>query len=121
MGSKPKPMASVPAASVPIGKVVRRTFMPRCTCSGSGSTLTTLPRTLVPSQSTTAATKGTGTPGAAKATMVKARTSPSVGTGDLAELGAASSEAQALRRSKNRAPQVVHSLATRCGSSPSTR
>ena len=29
--------------------------------------------------------------------------------------------AQALRRSKNRAPQAVHSLATRWGSSPSTR
>ena len=42
--------------------------------------LITLPRTLVPSQSTTDATNGTGMPGAASDTMVKALTSPSVGT-----------------------------------------
>ena len=44
----------------------------------------TLPRTLVPSQSTSAATNGTGMPGAANDTMVNARTSPSVGDVDLA-------------------------------------
>ena len=37
-------------------------------------------RTLVPPQSITDATNGTGTPGAAYETIVKARTSPSVGT-----------------------------------------
>ena len=66
--------ASVPAASVPTGTVVRRTFMPSVTCSGSGSMLVRLPRTLVPSQSTIAETNGTGMPGAASDTMVKART-----------------------------------------------
>ena len=65
-GSKPKPTASVPLSSVPITSVARRTFMPVVTCSGSGVTLIRLARTLVPSQSTTAATKGTGMPGAAK-------------------------------------------------------
>src|SRR5437660_1024880 len=55
--------------------------MPSDTCPGSGSTLMRLPRTLVPSQSTRAATKGTGMPGAAKATMVKALTSPEVAIG----------------------------------------
>ena len=66
------------SSSVPITSVARRTFMPVLTCSGSGVTLTRLARTLVPSQSTTAATKGTGIPGAAKVTMVKVRTSPVV-------------------------------------------
>ena len=79
-----------------------------------------LARTLVPSQSTTAATKGTGIPGAANETMVKARTSPLVGTSTFLN-SVASQAAQALRRSKKRAPHEVHSLATRCGSSPSTR
>ena len=52
--------------------------------------------------------------------MVNAFSSPSVAT--AASLNSvAKHEAQALRRSKNRAPQLVHSLATRCGSSPSTR
>ena len=52
--------------------------------------------------------------------MVNALSSPSVAT--AASLNSvAKHEAQALRRSKNRAPQLVHSLATRCGSSPSTR
>ena len=51
-----------------------------CTCSGSGSTLMTLARTLVPSQSTTPATNGTGMPGAANATIVNACSSPSVAT-----------------------------------------
>ena len=68
--------------------VASRTFMPSWTWSGSGSVLMTLPRTLVPSQSTTPATKGTGTPGAANDTMVKLRSSPSVATVDLLELGA---------------------------------
>ena len=43
--------------------VVRRTFMPVLTCSGSGVTLIRLARTLVPSQSTTAATNGHRDPG----------------------------------------------------------
>ena len=52
--------------------------------------------------------------------MVKVRTSPVVATS--AGLNAVlPQEAQALRRSKKRAPQDVHSWATRCGSSPSTR
>ena len=55
-GSKPNPTASVPWASVPMTSVARRTFMPMVTCSGSGSTLMRLARTLVPPQSTTAAT-----------------------------------------------------------------
>ena len=78
------------------------------------------PRTLVPSQSTTAATNGTGMPGAAKDTMVNVRTSPVVATSDNLN-SVLPHEAQALRRSKKRAPQDVHSWATRCGSSPSTR
>ena len=119
-GSKPNPTASVPSSSVPMTSVARRTFMPRVTCSGSGSTLIRLARTLVPSQSTTAATKGTGTPGAAKATMVKARTSPAVAMSTVLN-SVFPQLAQALRRSKKRAPQSVHSWATRCGSSPSTR
>ena len=52
--------------------------------------------------------------------MVKARTSPSVGMSTVVN-PVAPQLAQALRRSKNRAPQVVHSLATRWGSLPSTR
>ena len=52
-GSKPKPMASVPLSSVPSEYVASLTFIPVWTCSGSGSTLMMLPRTLVPSQSTT--------------------------------------------------------------------
>ena len=59
-------------------------------------------------------------PGAAKATMVKVRTSPVVGMSTRLN-SVPSHEAQALRRSKKRAPQLVHSLATRCGSSPNTR
>ena len=55
--------------------------------------------TLVPSQSTTAATKGTGIPGAAKDTIVKARTSPLVATPTFLN-SVPSHEAQALRRSK---------------------
>ena len=77
-GSKPKPMASVPSSSVPILKVVKRNFMPSVTFSGLGSVFTTLPRTLVPPQSMIPATKGTGTPGAAKATMVNDFKIPSV-------------------------------------------
>ena len=105
---------------MPTGTVVSRTFIPNVTCSGSAGTFTTFPRTLVPSQSTTAATKGTGMPGAANDTMVYARTAPSVATATGAN-AVPEHEAQALRRSKNRAPHAVHSWATRCGSSPSTR
>ncbi len=72
------------------------------------------------SQSTTPATNGTGMPGAAKATMVNVRSVPSVGTSTCLN-SVPEHEAQALRRSKNRAPHAVHSFATRCGSSPSTR
>ena len=97
------------------GRSASRTFMPSVTCSGSGSTLMMLPRTLVPSQSTTPATNGTGTPGAAKAHDGERPHLALGGDRDLRELGGRSSEAQALRRSKNRAPQAVHSLATRCG------
>ena len=50
--------------------------------------MTRLARTLVPSQSTSAATNGTGMPGAASDTIVNARTSPLVATDDVAELGA---------------------------------
>ena len=81
------------------------------------STLIRLARTLVPPQSTTAATYGTGIPGAANDDDGE-RPHLALGRdGDLREFGAAQA-AQALRRSKNRAPQVVHSLATRCGSPP---
>src|ERR1019366_1514575 len=55
-GSKPNPIASVPLSSVPMECVANRTFMPSVTCSGSGSTLTRFARTLVPSQSISAAT-----------------------------------------------------------------
>src|SRR5205807_9776863 len=65
IGSNPKPIASVPSPSVPSDHVARRTFMPSDTRSGSGGTFTRLARTLVPSQSTTPATNGTGMPGAA--------------------------------------------------------
>lgn len=68
----------------------------------------TLQDTLVPLQSTTAATNGTGMPGAAIDTIVKARTSPTVATSaDVKWMPP--QEAQALRRSKNLAPQLVHS------------
>src|SRR5262249_3128630 len=120
IGSKPKPTASVPSSSVPTPYVASLTFMPNVTWSGSGSVLMMLPRTLVPSQSMTPATNGTGTPGAANATIVYARSSPSVGT-STARKSVALHLAHALRRSKKRAPQLVHSLATRCGWSPSTR
>src|SRR5438874_5299107 len=79
-----------------------------------------LPRTVVPSQSMTAATNGTGMPGAAIETMVNARTSPSVGTGAFSN-DVPPHEAHALRRSKYRAPHSVHWLATRCGLSPNAR
>src|SRR5206468_6806017 len=103
-----------PLSSLPIGYVASLTFIPRCTWSGSGSVLMMLPRTLVPSQSTTAATNGTGIPGAAIDTMVKARTSPSVGTAAFSN-DVPPHDAHALRRSKYRAPHSVHWLATRCG------
>ena len=41
----------------------------------------------MPSQSTTEATNGVGMPGAAKVTIVNARTAPSVATGTRLELG----------------------------------
>ena len=52
-----------PRRRCPSSRSARRTFMPVRTWSGSGSTLMRLARTLVPSQSMTAATKGTGDPG----------------------------------------------------------
>ena len=55
-GSNPNPIASVPLSSVPMTCVASCTFMPRVTCSGSGSTLIRFARTLVPPQSTRAAT-----------------------------------------------------------------
>ena len=59
-------------------------------------------------------------PGAANDTIVNDRTSPSVATRAWRN-SVPQQAAQALRRSKNRAPHDVHSCATRCGSSPSTR
>ena len=113
-GSKPNPTASVPSESVPIEWVARRTFMPSKTCSGSGSTLMRLARTWVPPQSTTAATNGVGIPGAANATMVNARTVPSVAIGTVAN-SVAKHLAHALRRSKYLEAQLTHSCATKCG------
>src|SRR4029453_5862343 len=103
------------------GTVVNLTFIPSFTCSGLGSTFTTLPRTLVPSQSTTDAPNGTGIPGAANDTIVNARTSPSEATRTLAN-SVPPHAAQALRLSKNRAPHPAHSCATKYGSpSPNPR
>ena len=65
------------------------------------------PATLVPSQSTTDATNGTGIPGAANATIVKVVTTPSVATATVVK-SEAKHFAHALRRSKNLAPQDVH-------------
>lgn len=59
-------------------------------------------------------------PGAAMDTIVNARTSPSIATSNLVN-SVADHRAQALRRSKNRAPHAVHFLATRCGRYPSTK
>ena len=73
--------------------------MPSVTCSGSGGQLTMLPRTLVPSQSTTAATNGTSTPGAANVTIVNDRTSPVVAISARSN-SVPKQPAQALRRSK---------------------
>ena len=81
--------------------------MPSDTTSGVGSQLMTLPRTEVPPQSTTAATKGTGTPGAAKVTMVNDRTMPSVARSTFSNV-VFEQLAHALRRSKNRALHEVH-------------
>ena len=66
---------------------------------GVGSTLMRLARTLVPPQSTMADTNGTGTPGAAKVTIVNDRTSPSVAT-SAAPNSVPQQFAHALRRSK---------------------
>jgi hypothetical protein len=52
--------------------------------------------------------------------MVNERTSPVVATG-VSLNDVPLHEAQALRRSKKRAPHCVHSWATRWGSSPRTR
>lgn len=68
----------------------------------------TLPETLVPLQSMTAATKGTGMPGAAIETMVKALTSPSVAISAGANVSPLQL-AHAFLRSKYLAPQLVHS------------
>ena len=68
----------------------------------------------------TPATNGTGMPGAANDTMVNAVSSPSVAT-SASRNSVPEQFAQALRRSKKRAPHVVHSWATRWGASPSTR
>src|SRR3954451_24553560 len=121
-GSNPNTTASVPSSSVPATNVVRRTFIPSFTCSGSDSTLTTLAFTSPPpSRSTTDETYGTGTPGAAWCTMANDRTTPVVPSVLLVNSRLAQ-RAQALRRSKNSAPHLVHSLASRCGSpSSSTR
>ncbi|MEZ5206705.1 MAG: hypothetical protein R2690_06925 [Acidimicrobiales bacterium] len=62
----------------------------------------------MPPQSTTPATNGTGTPGAANDTMVKVTSSPAVGT-STAWNDVPEHEAQALRRSKKRAPHASHS------------
>src|SRR5687767_984372 len=103
-----------------MGNVVRRTFIPSVMFSGVGSTLTMLPRTLVPSQSITADANGTGTPGAANVTIVNARTVPDVATSTLSN-DVPKHAAHALRRSKNFAPHDVQRLATGCGSPSSTR
>jgi hypothetical protein len=94
--------------------------MPSFTCSGEASTFTMFARTLVPPQSTIAETNGTSIPGAAKATIVKARSSPWVGMSTDSN-SVPEQPAQAFRRSKKRAPQILHSWATRWGSSPRTR
>ena len=73
-----------------------------------------LPRTLVPSQSTTAATNGIGMPGAASATIVNARTSPSRAT-STSRNSVPKHDAHALRRSKSRAPHDGALVRTRCG------
>jgi hypothetical protein len=72
----------------------------------------TFARTLVPSQLMTAATNGTGTPGAAKVTIVKERTVPVVLIFVFLK-SVAKHAAQAFRRSKKRAPQAVHSFASK--------
>src|SRR5207302_10392137 len=95
-------------------------FMQSFTCSGSGVVLMTLARTLVPPQSMTDATNGTGMPGAAIDTIVNARSTPSLSIGTLWN-PVAPHDAHALRRSKYRAPHEVHSFASRCGCSPNTR
>ena len=88
---------------------------------GRAGQLMMLPRTLVPSQSITAATNGTSTPGAANVTIVNERTSPVVAISASVN-SVPKQPAQALRRSKYRAPQPMHSWAIRCGSpSSSTR
>jgi hypothetical protein len=54
------------------------------------------------------------------ATIVNVVSVPSVGS-SICLKSVPKHPAQALRRSKNLAPHEVHSLATRCGLSPSTR
>jgi hypothetical protein len=58
------------------------------------------------------AANGTGTPGAANVTIVNERTTPSVAILTFLK-SVAKHEAQALRRSKKRAPHAVHSFAVR--------
>src|SRR5262249_19600726 len=77
--SKPKAIASVPSSSVPATNVVMCTGIPSWILFGSGSMLTRLVFTEPPpSRSTVADTYGVGTPGAARCTIVKLRTTPSV-------------------------------------------
>jgi len=97
--------------------VARRTFIPSKTCSGSGSTLMRLARTWVPPQSTTAATKGVGIPGAANATMVNARTVPSVVIGTVAN-SVAKHLAHAFRSVEVPGTAIDAFLRDKCGWSP---
>ncbi len=100
---------------------MRRTFIPSSNFSASEPASTMFPFTTPPpSSSMTDDTYGTGTLGAARWTMVKDRSVPVVASA----LGSNSSlphRAQALRRSKNSAPQLVQAWATRWGSPSSTR
>jgi hypothetical protein len=91
-----------------------RTFMPVWTCSGSGSTLIRLPRTLVPSQSITPPRTAPRRRGGEGHDGERAQHAVRWDRHRL-ELGVPKHAAHALRRSKNRAPQFVHSLATGAG------
>ena len=94
--------------------------MPSVTCSGSGSTVDDVAAHARAVAVDDAATNGTGMPGAANDTIVNARTSPSVGHVGLAERRAEARRARVAAVEEPRAA-AVHSFATRCGSSPSTR
>src|SRR4051794_32481022 len=72
-----------------------------------------------PARSTVADTYGVGTPGAARCTIVKLRTTPCVP--NFSWWNARFPQlAQALRRSKYLAPHESHTVAARCGSPSST-